>query len=79
LVLFHGPGALITALSYQPREFIHAYSYDLRTQTYLQPIFAQQTLERFRFVNEHALNSLVAEEKLNWAVHRFLKALPFSS
>ncbi|KAH9992708.1 mitochondrial ribosomal death-associated protein 3-domain-containing protein [Russula compacta] len=24
------------------------YSYDLRTQTYLQPVFAQQTLERFR-------------------------------
>jgi len=41
-----------------------AYSYDLRTQTYLQPIFAQQTLERFRFVNEHALNSLVAEDKI---------------
>ena len=40
------------------------YSYDLRTQTYLQPIFAQQTLERFRCVNEHALNSLVAEDKI---------------
>jgi small subunit ribosomal protein S29 len=41
-----------------------AYSYDLRTQTYLQPVFAQQTLERFRFVNEHALNSLVAEDQI---------------
>ena len=41
-----------------------AYSYDLRTQTYLQPVFAQQTLERFRIVNEHALNSLVAEDKI---------------
>lgn len=41
-----------------------AYSYDLRTQTYLQPVFAQQTLERFRSVNEHALNSLVAEDKI---------------
>ena len=39
-----------------------AYSYDLRTQTYLQPVFAQQSLERFRFVNEHALNSLVADD-----------------
>ena len=41
-----------------------AYSYDLRTQTYLQPVFAQQTLERFRYVNEHAVNSLVAEDKI---------------
>ncbi|KAF8493178.1 mitochondrial ribosomal death-associated protein 3-domain-containing protein [Russula emetica] len=41
-----------------------AYSYDLRTQTYLQPVFAQQTLERFRCVNEHALNSFVAEDKI---------------
>lgn len=40
------------------------YSYDLRTQTYLQPVFAQQTLQRFRSVNEHALNSLVAEDKI---------------
>ena len=40
------------------------YSYDLRTQTYLQPVFAQQTLERFRNVNEHALNSLVAKDKI---------------
>jgi small subunit ribosomal protein S29 len=41
-----------------------AYSYDLRTQTYLQPVFAQQTLEHFRCVNENALNSLVAEDKI---------------
>ena len=41
------------------------YSYDLRTQTYLQPVFAQQTLERFRSVNEHHLSSLVAEEKID--------------
>jgi len=41
------------------------YSYDLRTQTYLQPVFAQQTLERFRSVNEHHLGSLVAEEKID--------------
>jgi small subunit ribosomal protein S29 len=40
------------------------YSYDLRTQTYLQPVFAQQTLQRFRSVNEHALSSLVAEDKI---------------
>lgn len=40
------------------------YSYDLRTQTYLQPVFAQQTLERFRAVNELALDSLVAEDKI---------------
>ena len=42
-----------------------AYSYDLRTQTYLQPVFAQQTLERFRSVNEHHLGSLVAEDKID--------------
>jgi hypothetical protein len=41
-----------------------AYSYDLRAQTYLKPVFAQQTLECFRFVNEHALNSLVAEDRI---------------
>jgi small subunit ribosomal protein S29 len=39
------------------------YSYDLHTRTYLQPIFAQQTLQRFRTVNEHALGSLVTEEE----------------
>lgn len=41
------------------------YSYDLRTQTYLQPVFAQQTLERFRSVNEHTLNSLLTEDKID--------------
>ncbi len=41
------------------------YSYNLRTQTYLQPVFAQQTLERFRSVNEHHLGSLVAEDKID--------------
>ena len=41
------------------------YSYDLHTQTYLQPVFAQQTLERFRSVNEHHLGSLIAEEKID--------------
>jgi small subunit ribosomal protein S29 len=41
------------------------YSYDLRTQTYLQPVFAQQTLERFRSVNEYHLGSLVAEDKID--------------
>jgi Mitochondrial ribosomal death-associated protein 3 len=40
------------------------YSYDLRTQTYLQPDFAQQTLQRFRSVNEYALSSLVTEDKI---------------
>lgn len=40
------------------------YSYDLRTRTYLQPIFSQQTLQRFRTVNEHTLGSLVTEEKI---------------
>jgi small subunit ribosomal protein S29 len=40
------------------------YSYDLRTQTYLQPVFAQQTLEHFRTVNEHALNLLATEDKI---------------
>jgi small subunit ribosomal protein S29 len=40
------------------------YSYDLRTQTYLQPVFAQQTLERFCTVNKHALDSLVTEDKI---------------
>ena len=41
------------------------YSYDLHTRTYLQPIFAQQTLDRFRAVNKHALGSLVTEEKID--------------
>lgn len=41
------------------------YSYDLHTRTYLQHIFAQQTLQRFRTVNEHALSSLVTEEKID--------------
>lgn len=41
------------------------YSYDPRTQTYLQPVFAQQTLQRFRTVNEHALSSLVTEDKID--------------
>jgi len=40
------------------------YSYDLRTQTYLQSVFAQRTLLRFRSVNEHALSSLVTEDKI---------------
>ncbi|KAI0314593.1 mitochondrial ribosomal death-associated protein 3-domain-containing protein [Amylostereum chailletii] len=34
------------------------YSYDLRTQTYLQPVFAYQTLQRFLTVNAHAISSL---------------------
>ncbi|KAA1468983.1 hypothetical protein DENSPDRAFT_857644 [Dentipellis sp. KUC8613] len=34
------------------------YVYDLRTQTYLQPAFAFQTLQRFLKVNEAALRSL---------------------
>ncbi|KAI0272373.1 mitochondrial ribosomal death-associated protein 3-domain-containing protein [Gloeopeniophorella convolvens] len=37
------------------------YTYDLRTRTYLQPIFAQQTLQRFRTVNESLLGSLTLE------------------
>jgi small subunit ribosomal protein S29 len=41
------------------------YSYDLHTRTYLQPIFAQQTLQRFRTVNKHALGSLVTEENID--------------
>jgi small subunit ribosomal protein S29 len=41
------------------------YSYDLHTRTYVQPIFAQQTLQRFRTVNEHALGSLVAEQQID--------------
>ena len=41
------------------------YSYDLHTRTYLQHTFAQQTLQRFRTVNEHALGSLVTEEKVD--------------
>ncbi|KAH9975748.1 mitochondrial ribosomal death-associated protein 3-domain-containing protein [Lactifluus volemus] len=41
------------------------YSYDLRTQTYLQPVFAQQTLQRFRTANQHALSLLSAEDKID--------------
>jgi small subunit ribosomal protein S29 len=54
-----------------------AYSYDLRTQTYLQPVFAQQTLERFRFVNEHALNSLVVEDKIELGGSSLPQGTPF--
>jgi small subunit ribosomal protein S29 len=41
------------------------YSYDLRTQTYLQPVFAQQTLQRFRTANQHALSLLSAEDNID--------------
>ncbi|EGN95341.1 hypothetical protein SERLA73DRAFT_95973 [Serpula lacrymans var. lacrymans S7.3] len=35
-----------------------AYVYDIRTQTYLQPVFAYQTLQRFLTVNSAKLQSL---------------------
>ncbi|ETW79159.1 hypothetical protein HETIRDRAFT_36236 [Heterobasidion irregulare TC 32-1] len=38
------------------------YTYDLRTQTYLQPVFAYQTLQRFKTVNLSALQSLTTEK-----------------
>jgi len=40
------------------------YTYDLRTQTYLQPVFAYQTLQRFQTVNSNALRSLVTETEI---------------
>lgn len=43
--------------------------------TYLKPVL---TLDHFRPVKEPALNSLVVEDKLNWAVHRCYKAHLFS-
>jgi small subunit ribosomal protein S29 len=45
------------------------YSYDLRTQTYLQPIFAQQILQHFRTVNQHSLYSLATEDKIDLHDH----------
>lgn len=40
------------------------YTYDIRTQTYLQPAFAFQTLQRMLTVNTEALNSVQLQEKL---------------
>lgn len=40
------------------------YTYDLRTQTYLQPAYAYQTLQRFLTVNEAALNSLTTQREI---------------
>ncbi|KAI0060655.1 hypothetical protein BV25DRAFT_1954404 [Artomyces pyxidatus] len=40
------------------------YVYDLRTQTYQQPIFAYQTLQRLLTVNSSALDRLVTETEV---------------
>ncbi|THH17829.1 hypothetical protein EW146_g3049 [Bondarzewia mesenterica] len=40
------------------------YTYDLRTQTYLQPVFAYQTLQRFLTVNSTALQSLTTDREI---------------
>ena len=53
-----------------------SYSYDLRTQTYLQPVFAQHTLERFRTVNERALNSFVTVDKIDLGVSSLPEGTP---
>ena len=41
-----------------------AYAYDLRTQTYLQPAFAYQTLQRMHTVNAHLLGQLQMQNDL---------------
>ena len=41
-----------------------AYAYDLRTQTYLQPAFAYQTLQRMHTVNAHLLGQLQMQHDL---------------
>ena len=40
------------------------YMYDIRTQTYLQPAFAFQTLQRMLTVNAEALGSIQLQEDL---------------
>ncbi|KAF9464923.1 mitochondrial ribosomal death-associated protein 3-domain-containing protein [Collybia nuda] len=40
------------------------YEYDLRTQTYLQPTFAFQTLQRLQTVNSVTLSALTTHKKL---------------
>ncbi|KAH7910195.1 mitochondrial ribosomal death-associated protein 3-domain-containing protein [Hygrophoropsis aurantiaca] len=40
------------------------YAYDMRTQTYLQPVFAFQTLQRFLTVNEAKLTSLFSQQEV---------------
>lgn len=39
------------------------YDYDLRTQTYLQPAFAFQTLQRLQTVNSTTLSALTTHKK----------------
>jgi small subunit ribosomal protein S29 len=39
------------------------HSYDPRTQTYLQPAFAFQTLQRFITVNSTAISSLTTQNE----------------
>ena len=41
-----------------------SYVYDLRTQTYLQPAFAYQTLQKILTVNPTALASLQTQQEL---------------
>lgn len=41
-----------------------AYTYDLRTQTYLQPAFAYQTLQRMHTVNAQLLGQLQMQHDL---------------
>lgn len=40
------------------------YAYDIRTQTYLQPAFAFQTLQRMLTVNAEPLGSIQLQENL---------------
>jgi small subunit ribosomal protein S29 len=41
------------------------YAYDIRTQTYFQPAFASQTLQRVLTANPVALSSLQTQEELS--------------
>jgi len=40
------------------------YAYDPRTQTYWQPVFAFQTLQRFLTVNSSAIDTLQTQKEL---------------
>ena len=41
-----------------------AYTYDIRTQTYLQPVYAFQLIQRILKVNSELLNTVLLEEDL---------------
>lgn len=57
-IVIYIPRAVSTVDSTTP------YTYDIRTQTYLQPVFAFQILQRMLTVNAEALSSVQLQENL---------------